>query len=619
MWGWQGSRPLRFGVAIAGVLYVAVLRWALTPYLGQKAAYLPFAPVIMAVVLVCGPAPAAVASLLALGFGLYFSGSSAIGPADQVNAAIFFAVAGGMVLLGEIINRVRRQLVTSYQRAQHNARASKQLAEELNLLIDGAQGHAIYMLDGLGHVTIWNKGAERLKGWTEEEVVGKHCSMFYPLRSLAIGKAEADMTRARREGRFESEEWRLRKDGSEFLAAVSLTALFDDDGALRGFAKVITDITRQRAAQDRLRARENLLTSILATVPDAMVVIDARGEILSFSDAARQMFGYEAMEVIGSNVSILMTSPDAEQHDAHLRRYLNEGDPHVIGKVRFVHARHRDGREIPVELSIGEARDGGTHVFTAVMRDLTERLEAQAELERLQSELIHVARMSAMGTMASTLAHELNQPIAAVVNYVQSVRGQMGMADAATLPMLRDALDEAAQEALRAGQILRRLRDFVTRGHIERAIEDLPLLIQESCVLALMGAEEKGIHVSFDLHPQASPVFVDRVQIQQVLLNLIRNACDAMEQSARRELVVSTRPDVPGMVRVTVADTGPGLAVDIRDRLFSAFTTTKPDGMGVGLSICRTIVEANEGRIWAESTTGKGTRFHFTMPRLSED
>lgn len=497
------------------------------------------------------------------------------------------------------------------------------VAEELNLLIDGAHGYAIYMLDPTGHVTIWNKGAERLKGWTEQEVLGKHSSIFYPADQVEAGKPAADLERARADGKLEHEDWRQRKDGSEFLAHVSITALYDDAGALRGFGKVIRDVTDQRATENKLIASEAHLRSILSTVPDAMVVIDERGRILSFSAAAERLFGRREQEVIGANVRVLMPQPDSARHDSYLAHYLATGERKVIGRGRTVTGVRADGSTFPMELSVGEALTEGQRIFTGFVRDMTAVQRSEARIEELRAGLIHVARVSAMGTMASTLAHELNQPITAVANYMEALRDLLVAPDPADLPMIREALDDAASEAIRAGRIVRRLREFVARGEVEKTMENLPALIAEASQLALVGTREEGVVARFDLDPAASPVLVDKVQTQQVLINLMRNAIEAMAGSPRRELTVSSRNDAGGMVRVTVADTGPGIAEGIAENLFRAFNSSKPDGMGLGLSICRTIVEANGGRIWAEPREGGGTSFHFTLikvePGTSDD
>jgi len=610
----ERSTWFRFGAAIAFVLLFATIRGALEPVLGERAAYLPFVPAILVTVLLCGSVQALLATLMSLGLGWYFSGSRSFDAAHVVEAAIFLFVAMSIIGLGQSINQARRRAAASDANADARSREAQQVIEELNLLIDGAQGHAIYMLDTTGHVTIWNEGAERLKGWSEAEILGKHAALFYPSDARAAGKPEADLARARAEGRFEEEDWRLRKDGREFLAAVSMTALVDDAGELRGFAKIVSDITEKRASENTIRARESHLSSILSTVPDAMVVIDEQGTILSFSAAAQALFGYTEEQVVGRDVSLLMPSPDRERHGGYILRYLETGERRIIGKGRVVFAARSDGSTFPMELSIGEANTGAERIFTGFIRDLTERRQAEARLEDLQAELIHVSRVSAMGSMASTLAHELNQPIGAIANYVEAVRDRLVDLDPEELPMLVEALNDAAKDAQRAGDIVRRLREFVSRGEVARTVERLPTLINEASVLGLIGARERGIEARFDLDPYASPVFVDRVQIQQVLINLVRNACEAMKDQEERRVTVTSQLDRPGYARITVADTGPGVAPDIADRLFTAFVSSKQDGMGLGLSICRTIIEANEGRIWMEPGEHGGARFHFTLP-----
>lgn len=312
---------------------------------------------------------------------------------------------------------------------------------------------------------------------------------------------------------------------------------------------------------------------------------------------------------------MLMPSPDRERHDSYIHRYLETGEKRIIGKGRVVFGQRADGSLFPMELYIGEAVRGNERIFTGFVRDLTERRMIEQQMATLQAELIHVTRVSAMGTMASTLAHELNQPIAAVTNYVEAVRDQMTSPDKSEWPMMREALGEAASEALRAGQIVRRLREFVSRGEVEKTIESLSDLVDEASLLGLAGSREMGIEVHFDLDPGASPVLVDKVQIQQVLINLIRNACEAMVDSPIKRLTISSRAEKDGNIQVTVSDTGCGMAPGVAKQLFTAFVSTKPEGMGLGLSICRTIVEVNGGKIWMDTHKGQGTDFHFTLIR----
>jgi two-component system sensor kinase FixL len=272
----------------------------------------------------------------------------------------------------------------------------------------------------------------------------------------------------------------------------------------------------------------------------------------------------------------------------------------------------KNGSTFPMELAVGEMRTGDGRFFTGFVRDLTERRETEARLRELQGELVHVSRLTALGEMASALAHELNQPLTAIANYLKG-SGRLLASETVPRERLGDALAKASEQALRAGEIIRRLRDFVARGETERRVESLRKLVEEASALALVGVREQGVHVRMRLDPTADLVLADRVQVQQVLLNLIRNAVDAMADSARRELTVSAGPAEGEFVQVSVADTGPGVSAHVADQLFQPFITTKRTGMGVGLSISRTIIEAHGGRIWFEPAPDGGAVFRFTL------
>jgi len=371
----------------------------------------------------------------------------------------------------------------------------------------------------------------------------------------------------------------------------------------------------QRTQGVSFNKRESHLRSILATVPDAMVVIDEMGRILSFSAAAEKMFGYAEGEVIGENVAMLMPSPDRERHDGYLSHYRDTGERKIIGIGRVTTARHRDGYTFPIELSIGEAWLDETRIFTGFVHDITQRQKAELRLQDLQSELAHVGRVSEMGSLASSLAHELNQPLTAIANYCEAARDLLpAEGNDESLALVREALDEAAKETIRAGQIVQRLREFVRPGEADRRVESLARLVTEANALALVGTREHGIEVQVQLDPRADDVFVDRIQIQQVLTNLVRNAIDAMLDSPIRSLVIRSEASPDDLVTLTIEDTGSGIDPEIAPQLFQPFVSSKQHGMGVGLSICRTIVEAQGGRIWFEPRPEGGTAFHFTLP-----
>lgn len=366
-----------------------------------------------------------------------------------------------------------------------------------------------------------------------------------------------------------------------------------------------------------LQTREAHLQSILDTVPDATVAIETDGTMTSFNKAAVRQFGYQPAEVIGQNVRMLMPSPYREQHDGYIHRYLTTGEKRIIGVDRVVVGRRKDGSTFPMTLAVGETRIADKPYFTGFIRDLTERQESAAQLEAAQGELARLARLNELGEMASTLAHELNQPLSSIANYVQGCAMMLDKVGEEYAIKMRGALMEAAKQSLRAGDIIRHLREFVTRGDTERAPEDMRRLVEEAGALALMGSRERGVRSHFEFGPGDSIVVVDRVQIQQVLINLMRNAAEAMKDSETKELTVTTW-EADDRLHVEVADTGPGISEEVAARLFQPFVTTKAGGMGVGLSISQRIIGSHGGEISVSRNDAGGATFAFSLPTATE-
>jgi two-component system sensor kinase FixL len=355
-----------------------------------------------------------------------------------------------------------------------------------------------------------------------------------------------------------------------------------------------------------------ILRSILETVPDAMVVIDRHGTIRQFSNAAERLFGWSADAACGQNVRMLMPEPYQRQHDGFLARYLATGERRIIGIGRIVVGLRRNGSTFPMELAIGEVNQNGQRLFTGFVRDLTERQQTRARMQELQEQLLQVSRLRLMGEMAAVLAHELNQPLASAANYMTATLRLLDSA-APDLAQAAEAARRAHGQTQRAGDIIRRLRAFVEPGKTSRQPEILGPLIDEASALALVGLGDRDVTVKYASGADLPPVMVDRLEVQQVVLNLIRNALEAMRSSERRELTLATsRWD--SMVVVSVADSGCGIPPAVEAQLFQPFVTTKPEGMGIGLSVCRAIVEAHGGRLWAEPNPGGGSLFRFTLP-----
>lgn len=474
----------------------------------------------------------------------------------------------------------------------------------------------VMVIDRTGRILTCNAACERLFGWRAEEVLGRNVSMLMP--SPYREEHDSYLERYHRTGERRiigvgREVTGLRKDGTTFPMDLSVGEA--TQAGEPAYVGIVRDITERRQAEAALQERQARLASILDTVPEAIIVIDDRGLIETFSPAAERLFGYAAAEVTGRNVSMLMPSPYREEHDAYLRRYQRTGERRIIGIGRVVSGLRRDGSVFPMELAVGEVELGGRRLFTGFVRDLTERQATERRLQELQAELLHVSRVSAMGQMASALAHELNQPLTAVINYVKAVRRLIGAIDGPQAERALETMDKAAAQATRAGQIIRRLRNFIEKGYTERTVESLNKVVEEASALALVGAKESGVRVGLDLHADDLPVLIDKIQIQQVVLNLVRNATEAMADGPRRELAIVTGPGPDGLACVSIEDTGPGLAEEVLAQLFQPFVTTKEKGMGLGLSICRSIIDAHGGRLWPEARPGGGTVFHFTVPR----
>jgi two-component system sensor kinase FixL len=370
-------------------------------------------------------------------------------------------------------------------------------------------------------------------------------------------------------------------------------------------------IRAQNRSGERFRA-------VIDNAHDAIIAINPHGRIEMFNRAAERIFGYRPEEVIGHNVNVLMPQPYHGEHDGYIRNYLTTGKAKIIGTGREVEARHKSGTVFPIDLSIGEMRGSGERGFIGVIRDTTERHQSERQVRELTAELVHISRLSAMGELSSSLAHELNQPLTAIMNYAEAARQTLEISGGNIPPQVNDFLSKTVGQAERAGQIIRRLRNFVEKGPVERTSEELNRVVIDASNLATIGARIDGIRVQFELDETLAPVNIDKVQIQQVVVNLVRNAVEALRSAERRELTILTSGN-DDMQEVAVRDTGPGIDPQIADRLFSAFVSTKRDGMGIGLSISRSIITAHGGELWAEPNSNGGTTFRFSLPVRTDE
>ena len=359
---------------------------------------------------------------------------------------------------------------------------------------------------------------------------------------------------------------------------------------------------------------EVLFHTVINTAVDGIIVIDEAGGMLLFNRAAEILFGYKPEEVLGRNISMLMPEPYRSHHDVYMQRYMATGEKRIIGIGREVAAQRKDGSTFPMYLSVGEDRIGGVRVFLGILHDLTDRTSRERDFQELQNELLHALRLTAMGQLTSALAHELNQPLTAVMNYLNAARRTLDGGGEQAIGRVREFMDKAVSQTQRAGQIIRRLRNFIEKRDSDRLPEDLNSCVEEAIALGLVGATDRDVKITTELADDLPPVVIDRIQLQQVMINLMRNAFEALENADVRQIVIRTQRPAPDFVQVSVADSGPGIPPEIMPNLFIPFSTTKSKGLGMGLTICKAIVEAHNGRIWVAARREGGAEFAFRLP-----
>jgi two-component system sensor kinase FixL len=374
---------------------------------------------------------------------------------------------------------------------------------------------------------------------------------------------------------------------------------------------------RTAAPDETVASAAEDLQALLDAAVDAIVVIDGGGHIEKFNQAAEQMFGFSVEEILGKNVALLMPEPDRSAHDCYLRRYNLTGEARIIGIGREVEAQRRDGTVFPASLAVGRVAGTGPVRFVGFIRDISTRVAAERAAAQAQERLTHVARLSTLGEMAAGLAHEINQPLAAITTFAQACQRQLDKGEALNAAEIRDPLVEIARQALRAGEVIRRLRSFVANREVRREPIRCNQLLEDVVSLARPDLRANDVHLRLDVAPGLPDVMADPVQLQHVLINLFRNAIDATLQKgvAQREIALRA-VSTPGGVEISVHDHGPGLEPGVLAKLFNPFFTTKPQGTGLGLAISRTIVQAHGGTLAHRDEPGGGACFYFTLPAL---
>lgn len=492
-------------------------------------------------------------------------------------------------------------------------KAEEALRTQANLLMQSFDAIIVWRLDG--NIEWWNAGAEKLYGFTAAEAVGQEThtllSTVFP-RSWAHVRHELVTN-----GAWEGELRHHTRDGREVVVSARKQLVRDSSGIER-VLETNRDITEKKQAEAALRQSEERYRLLHETMRDAFVQTAMDGRILDCNDAFCDMLGYSEEELGSLRYQDL--TPE-RWHVLDAAKVNGMVLPRGYSDVYEKEYRRKDGTLIPVELRVMLSRDGQGRPETmwAIVRDLSERKHYEEHLRSMRDQLAHVGRLSELAQVSAGIAHELNQPLAAMMNYSNVAKRLIATRDVVHLERAHDAIAKAAEQAERAGLIIRRMRGFIEKRESNRAIESVNAIVEEAVAVGLLGTQGDGITTKLDLGEALPPVYADRLQLQQVVVNLVRNAVEAMAQTSRRELSLSTELNGRNEVVISVRDSGPGLSKEEADRVFMPFFTTKPGGMGIGLVISQSIAEAHGGRLTVASIPGHGAEFRLHLPPAEAD
>jgi two-component system, LuxR family, sensor kinase FixL len=474
----------------------------------------------------------------------------------------------------------------------------------------------IMVIDADGLVQVYNRACERLFLYEPSEVIGQNVKMLMPEPYHAEHDgylARYQTTGERRIIGIGREVIGRRKDGSVFPMYLSVGE--GSAGEKRIFVGILHDLTRTKAAAVLHETTLRELAAIVESSEDSIISKTLDGIVTSWNSGAEKMFGYSAEEMVGASISILFPEHLLAEENLILAQLKSGAAIRHYETVR----RRKDGSEINVSISVSPIYDSEGLVIGAskIARDITERKAAEKRFRELQSEMAHVSRLTSMGQLSSAIAHELNQPLTATTNYINTAKKLTELAQGPRAEKIEQMLGKATEQIHRAGQIIRRLRDFVEKRQVNRTPEDVNAVVQDAISLALVASSDVNVKLDTDLASDLPSVLMDRVQIQQVLVNLIRNAIEALQGCRTKVITVSTTAK-DTYVEVAVADSGPGISPDVAQRLFQPFVTTKSTGMGIGLMICQSILEAHGGNIVMTPQPGGGAIFRFQLPVRAE-
>jgi PAS domain S-box-containing protein len=409
-------------------------------------------------------------------------------------------------------------------------------------------------------------------------------------------------------------------DTPERWIAVRGKFMRDPHGQLLRRMGTMIDITGRKLAEETLWESEQRYRTLAETAADVIITMDQNSTILFVNAAVEKILGYVPYDLIGQKITVLMPEPLRHRHVEGMRRYLETSEKRLSWSAVSFPGLHKSGREISLEIAFAESRMGDRRVFTGIMRDITERKRVEGELQQQRDELAHMTRVSLMGELAASLAHELNQPLTAILSNAQAAQRFLS-GKPSDIEEVREILHDIVEDDNRAGEVIRQMRALVKKEELEFSSLDLASICREIVLLVHSDAILRNLRVSLDVRPDLPYARGDKVQLQQVLLNLLLNAFDAMKDCplAERKILVRAESDGSGLVRISVRDRGTGLTSDKLDKIFQPFFTTKRDGLGMGLSISRSIIETHGGCLWTENNPDRGATFYFTLPIAKEE